>query len=71
MQFFPQRRNGNDTNRSTCSTTRSEYGRRDPSKRVAGDLSVDQEEVLIGLMFDDFQRTGAALCPSRALWRAP
>ena len=50
-----------DTNRSTCSTTRSEYGRRgekDPSKRVAGSLSVDQEEVLIAMMFDDFMSTG-------------
>ena len=50
-----------DTSRSTCSTTRSEYGRRgekDPSKRVAGSLSVDQEEVLIAMMFDDFMSTG-------------
>ena len=46
-----------DTSRSTCSTTRSEYGRRDPSRRVAGDLNVDQEEVLIAMMFDDFMAT--------------
>lgn len=47
-----------DTNRSTCSTTRSEYGRRDPSRRVAGSLNVDQEEVLVAMMFDDFMSTG-------------
>ena len=46
-----------DTSRSTCSTTRSEYGRRDASRRVAGDLNVDQEEVLIALMFDEFMAT--------------
>lgn len=42
-----------DTGRSTCSTTRSEYARKDPSKRVCS-LGVDQEEVLIAMMFDDF-----------------
>ena len=50
-------RTGGDTSRSTCSTSRSEYGRRDPSKRVAGALNVDQEEVLIAIMFDDFMAT--------------
>lgn len=34
-----------DTARSTCSTTRSQYAAKDPSKRVAGQLGVDQEEV--------------------------
>lgn len=50
-------RTGGDTSRSTCSTSRSEYGRKDPSKRVAGALNVDQEEVLIAIMFDDFMAT--------------
>ena len=54
----PRAGGAQDTSRSTCSTTRSEYGRRDPSKRVAGRLGLDQEEVLIALMFDDFMATG-------------
>jgi len=49
---------GADTSRSGMSTTRSAYGRKDPSKRVAGALGVDQEEVLIALMFDDFMASG-------------
>ena len=40
------------------STTRSEYARRANNERVAGALGVDQEEVLIALMFDDFMATG-------------
>jgi len=51
-------RTGGDTSRSSrLSTSRSEYGRQDPSKRVAGALNVDQEEVLIAIMFDDFMAT--------------
>jgi len=45
---------GSMTDRSTCSTTRSEYGR-DPNRRVAGALTLEQEEALIGLMYDNFQ----------------
>ena len=44
---------GGLTDRSTCSTTRSEYGR-DPNRRVAGALTLEQEEALIGLMYDNF-----------------
>ena len=44
-----------DTGRSTCSTTRSEYGR-DPNRRVAPLLSLEQEEALLGLMFDNWQQ---------------
>lgn len=43
------------TDRSTCSTTRSEYGR-DPNRRVAPALSLEQEEALIGLMFDNWMQ---------------
>jgi hypothetical protein len=45
---------GSMTDRSTCSTTRSEYGR-DPNRRVAGALTLEQEEALLGLMYDHFQ----------------
>jgi len=40
------------TDRSTCSTTRSEYGRGD--RRVAPKLTLEQEEALIGLMYDNY-----------------
>jgi hypothetical protein len=52
---------GSMTDRSTCSTTRSEYGR-DPNRRVAGALTLEQEEALLGLMYDHFQ-----MCDSQTL----
>jgi len=40
------------TDRSTLSTTRSQYGRGD--KRVAPQLTLEQEEALMGLMYDNY-----------------
>jgi hypothetical protein len=46
---------GSLTDRSTCSTTRSEYGR-DPNRRVCPELTLEQEEALMGLMYDNFMK---------------